>query len=612
MINSTANMVVHAGNGSTVEAYAIPFRFDEPGWLEVTLLGQGEEDDAEETRLTAGTDYVVERRGGVDGLLTLLPVAAGMRLRIRRMTPRTQRLDLDAGTPFPAEDLERALDRLAMGVQDLGGGDGMPRKVMTLPASEGADGSPTLLVHRAAEAGGVDRRGTVLSFHPEVPGEMPPAGSLAYTGLAGLTEELRGQVDSAYTSNHKDAVEGAIKGLITELKAKRQEYADKLLEIVINDNHGTNLANAPADMLSADYSLTIRNDSGTSPEDVGATEYCATVIGDGARAQGSMIVGETAPGHTVLIGSGAQALYGSDHNFEDTALGAGAVMYGYNNVSLGNGTETGNSAPRDMTYALLRNFTGTDTTVVGAGGFTHGQEQSVLGVAVAQGRKSSAFGCEAAANGYAVLAAGAGARAEVPYPGDSDDDVSPALALGSGAESRWEETVAAGAAARTVEAQQAVALGAGAAAAAVGSLAVGAGATAGGMWSAAFSNGTVEAGAWAAQVFGYRAKLSLARGVEIACKGRGTETPAGEPVIPGARILLHPLDGVCLSLADTVLPPAATAATPGSEPQDATTTHHGTLAAGMLTFHCAGDKLVFHVSDGSAIRTAEASFLAMP
>ena len=120
MITNTASTITHDRAMPPEGPYDIPFRFDAPSWLAVTLLPpistEGGEDDASSPiPLEHGLDYRLSA-GVVAGrthLHALLPVPEGHRLQIQRATPAVQHLDLIPAAPLAVKDLERSLDRIA-------------------------------------------------------------------------------------------------------------------------------------------------------------------------------------------------------------------------------------------------------------------------------------------------------------------------------------------------------------------------------------------------------------------------------------------------------------------------------------------------------------------
>jgi hypothetical protein len=609
MIHESSNMTVLPGNGSTTAPYPIPFRFDAPDWLRVTLLPQGTS-TVEEVPLEPGTGYTVEMAGGPARLFTTDPVEPDVQIRIRRRTPRTQRLHPLPGGTLAAEDVERALDRLTMGLQDLRADGGLSTRSLTFPASEAVeDGEITLLPHQSAD-GGPDRRGTVLGFSPQEYTGAPPTpehahpGELAYLPTDTLLEALSNSANSEYNIDQWGTGEYYANAAISWLEERAAAHHFSISTIIVNGQNGTTFGYKGNGSLSADDSLTIQHGSvgrneTTSPN---ALSFRSTVIGEAAYAAGP-VVGEESR-DALVIGVASSALTTPNQHQDLTVVGSYALIYGYSNVALGSGGSTGGADAQDPDYEDTVDWTGhTFSVAVGAGTFNHGRENVILGSqSVTHGKRNCAFGHLAVANGYGMLALGASAVAQVPYADHPPDAA--ALAVGHGAQAWSWRTVAAGTGAVAVAAPETVAVGTDAAAVGAGSVALGHRAEAQARWSTVFTNGVAETGAWAASGFGYGSRLTLPESVEIIARGQGDSTPLGQPVAPGARAFLHPHHGLSLSHAVTALPPAATSEDRGHEPQDITTGHHGTLAPGMLTFHCDGSTLRIHLADGATIRTA--------
>lgn len=116
MIGDTTNFTEYVGNGSTVTAYAIPFRYDAAGWVVVTLRNPA----GDVTNLEQVTDYTLGGTGiAANGYLTTVAaVPATHVLTIYREAPGIQSLDLAINTPLPAVSLEAQLDRIAMAAAD--------------------------------------------------------------------------------------------------------------------------------------------------------------------------------------------------------------------------------------------------------------------------------------------------------------------------------------------------------------------------------------------------------------------------------------------------------------------------------------------------------------
>lgn len=145
-VSSTTRAIVYAGNASTVTPYPVPFRLDDAAWLYVTHIAE----DGTRTALVAGDDYTLSGDGqaGTAEIVTDPAIPATDSLALVRTATPLQSLDLEANEPLPAEDLEAALDRLALAVQDAAG------RSLRLPAAEAPGDLPA--------AG--DRAGKFLGF----------------------------------------------------------------------------------------------------------------------------------------------------------------------------------------------------------------------------------------------------------------------------------------------------------------------------------------------------------------------------------------------------------------------------------------------------------------
>lgn len=105
--------IEYAGDASTV-AFPVPWMFLESNDLRITKINDAT--DAETDVTTFTTSGVGEPTGGT----VLLPAAIpGFTLRIERRTDRTQEMDLQPQGRFPAETVERSVDKLTLIVQEL-------------------------------------------------------------------------------------------------------------------------------------------------------------------------------------------------------------------------------------------------------------------------------------------------------------------------------------------------------------------------------------------------------------------------------------------------------------------------------------------------------------
>src|SRR5690606_15142675 len=120
MIATTTSKITYAGNESTSTAY--PFSF--PLAAASHLIAIETEADGTETTLSPG-DYTVtpttDLHGRITGggVTTDPAIPATSELTLKRVTPKTQTLDLVQGARFSAEAVESALDRITMISQEI-------------------------------------------------------------------------------------------------------------------------------------------------------------------------------------------------------------------------------------------------------------------------------------------------------------------------------------------------------------------------------------------------------------------------------------------------------------------------------------------------------------
>jgi len=102
-----------AGDGSTVN-FAIPFTFFNNTQVKVKLTGSG----GVVTYWTSGVEYTIS--GGDPGTTVVAGTApaVGETLTVYRSTPLTQIYDFLNASPLDVENVEKALDRLAMMIQE--------------------------------------------------------------------------------------------------------------------------------------------------------------------------------------------------------------------------------------------------------------------------------------------------------------------------------------------------------------------------------------------------------------------------------------------------------------------------------------------------------------
>lgn len=163
------------GNGvSTV--FGFNFQVDDPSWLQAWLNG---------VLQTAG--YTVSGIGNPDGgsvLFTTAP-ASGALLLIKRVVPADQQVVLKPYDAFPAEDVEGALNKLCMQLQDL---LAMQAGDIQIPTSEFPGKASMMLPAAGARANmlvGFDAQGNVVVMPVSSGGSG--GGVTAHDALTGLT-----------------------------------------------------------------------------------------------------------------------------------------------------------------------------------------------------------------------------------------------------------------------------------------------------------------------------------------------------------------------------------------------------------------------------------------
>ncbi|MFZ4687844.1 MAG: hypothetical protein ACOYLS_01270 [Polymorphobacter sp.] len=145
-VSSAVRRVVYAGDSAS-RNFSVPFRFLDRTDLRLIVANAA----GVETPLVLDSDYLVTGAGLDTGgmVTTMLAVATGSRLLIKRDTSRLQPLDFSPFDAFPAEAQERALDRAMMVAQE--DGDNLSR-ALTVPETDTATGS-LVLPSVAARAG---------------------------------------------------------------------------------------------------------------------------------------------------------------------------------------------------------------------------------------------------------------------------------------------------------------------------------------------------------------------------------------------------------------------------------------------------------------------------
>lgn len=116
MIETEVFSYSYTGNGSTVTGYPVPFPFlGNHSYVKCAVLLDG---DAEETILTGG-DYTVHQVGAAYEVRTAVAYVEADTVRVYRELPLTQPLDLPISGALSPVNLETALDRLVMQMQQI-------------------------------------------------------------------------------------------------------------------------------------------------------------------------------------------------------------------------------------------------------------------------------------------------------------------------------------------------------------------------------------------------------------------------------------------------------------------------------------------------------------
>lgn len=120
-LDSDENRIRYVGNNSIVTTYPVTFRFDDNSWLRVTRTdADGTATSLDEGLATSGLGEfeVITVSPGNYAIRSTVAVPVTSTLTISRLTPAEQSLSLISNSPIPAKDLEAALDRLMMVIQD--------------------------------------------------------------------------------------------------------------------------------------------------------------------------------------------------------------------------------------------------------------------------------------------------------------------------------------------------------------------------------------------------------------------------------------------------------------------------------------------------------------
>ncbi len=118
-VSTTTTSVAYTGNGSTT-SFAVTFPFQGTGANAELQVVERVIATGAETVKTYTTHYTVTGGSGSTGTVVAASAPAStVQWHIRRTTTRTQTVDYTPNDPFPADTHELALDRLAMGNQEI-------------------------------------------------------------------------------------------------------------------------------------------------------------------------------------------------------------------------------------------------------------------------------------------------------------------------------------------------------------------------------------------------------------------------------------------------------------------------------------------------------------
>lgn len=121
MIDQTTSLLSFSGNNSTVTAYQLPnFPLADAAHLVVTVTTNA----GVTTTLTSNQftfTATVDGNGRITGgsATTATAVATTSTIRFKRVTPRTQTVNLVQGSRLSAEALESGLDRIVLILQEI-------------------------------------------------------------------------------------------------------------------------------------------------------------------------------------------------------------------------------------------------------------------------------------------------------------------------------------------------------------------------------------------------------------------------------------------------------------------------------------------------------------
>ena len=116
-ITATSSVISYNGDGTST-AFPFPYEFLDASHLVVNLVDIA---SGAVTPQSSPANYTVSGAGNPDGGTVTMVVAppSGSQLKIQRIVPLVQLIDLESGDTFPADTMEGALDYLTMAVQQI-------------------------------------------------------------------------------------------------------------------------------------------------------------------------------------------------------------------------------------------------------------------------------------------------------------------------------------------------------------------------------------------------------------------------------------------------------------------------------------------------------------
>lgn len=196
-VPTTANTVSYTGNGVTTD-FATTFTFLKNGDLQVTVAGATK---------ALGTDYTVTGAGNATGLVKFASApASSAAVLIARVVDLTQQTSLRAQRNFDPGTLENALDKLAMGEQQLAAG--FFSSVFGVTATCTGDGCTALTA--TGHNGGV---GVVANGSPD-DGHFGAGGGIVARGGSANGSGNAAGIGGVFTGGADDGAVGPAPGIV--------------------------------------------------------------------------------------------------------------------------------------------------------------------------------------------------------------------------------------------------------------------------------------------------------------------------------------------------------------------------------------------------------------